>query len=31
VYQRDEDVWQQLHPARQAPVAQHESTGQRRG
>jgi murein L,D-transpeptidase YcbB/YkuD len=30
VYSRDDDVWQQLHPARQAPVAEHESTSQRR-
>ncbi len=31
VYQRDEQIWQHLHPARQAPVAQHEPVGQRRG
>ena len=31
VYQRDDDIWQHLHPGRQAPVAQQESAGQRRG
>ena len=30
-YQRDEDIWQHLYPARQAPVAQGEPAGQRRG
>jgi murein L,D-transpeptidase YcbB/YkuD len=31
VYGRDAEIWQHLHPARQAPVAQHELAGQRRG
>jgi murein L,D-transpeptidase YcbB/YkuD len=31
VYRRDDEIWQQLHPARQAPVAQHDPAGQRRG
>jgi murein L,D-transpeptidase YcbB/YkuD len=31
VYQRDDDIWQHLHPAPQAPVAQREPAGQRRG
>jgi murein L,D-transpeptidase YcbB/YkuD len=31
VYERDDEIWQKLHPNRQAPVAQHESPGQRRG
>jgi murein L,D-transpeptidase YcbB/YkuD len=31
VYNRDGDLWQRLHPARQAPVAQHDPAGQRRG
>jgi len=30
-YQRDDAIWQHLRPGRQAPVAQHESAGQRRG
>ena len=30
VYQRDEEVWQHLHRASQAPVAEHEQVGQRR-
>jgi murein L,D-transpeptidase YcbB/YkuD len=31
VYERDDEIWQHLHPARQAPVAQREPAGQRRG
>jgi murein L,D-transpeptidase YcbB/YkuD len=31
VYQRDEAIWQHLHPTRHAPVAQHEPAGQIRG
>jgi murein L,D-transpeptidase YcbB/YkuD len=31
VYQRDDEIWQHLHPARQAPVAQQKAEGQRRG
>jgi murein L,D-transpeptidase YcbB/YkuD len=31
VYQRNDEIWQHLHPARQAPVAQGEGPGQRRG
>ena len=31
VYRRDDDIWQHLHLGRQAPVAQKESAGQRRG
>jgi murein L,D-transpeptidase YcbB/YkuD len=31
VYQRDEEVWQHLHRAPQAPMAQREPTGQPRG
>lgn len=31
VYQRDEEVWQHLHRATQAPVAEREQAGQRRG
>jgi hypothetical protein len=31
VYQRDDEIWQHLQPARQAPVAQREAAGQRRG
>ena len=30
-YQRDEEVWQHLHRASQAPVAEREQAGQRRG
>src|SRR5215831_14160371 len=30
VYERDEEVWQHLHRASQAPVAEHEQVGQRR-
>ena len=30
-YQRDDEIWQHLHPARQAPVAEREPAGQRRG
>jgi murein L,D-transpeptidase YcbB/YkuD len=29
-YQRDEEVWQHLHKAQQAPVAEREQSGQRR-
>ena len=31
VYQRDEEVWAHLHRATQAPVAEREQAGQRRG
>ncbi len=31
VYDRDEEIWQRLHPAPQAPVAQGDAAGQRRG
>ena len=31
VYDRDAEIWQRLHPAQQAPVAQHEPAGQRPG
>jgi murein L,D-transpeptidase YcbB/YkuD len=31
VYERDDEIWQHLHPAPQAPVAQREPTSQRRG
>jgi L,D-transpeptidase YcbB len=31
VYDRDQEIWQHLHPAAQAPVAQGEAAGQRRG
>jgi murein L,D-transpeptidase YcbB/YkuD len=31
VYERDNEIWQHLHPARQAPVAQRETATQRRG
>jgi murein L,D-transpeptidase YcbB/YkuD len=31
VYERDAEIWQQLHPARQAPVAQRDTAIQRRG
>ncbi len=31
VYHRDEEIWQHLHPAGQAPVAQREPAGQIRG
>jgi murein L,D-transpeptidase YcbB/YkuD len=31
VYQRDEEIWDHLHRASQAPVAEREQTGQRRG
>jgi L,D-transpeptidase YcbB len=31
VYERDEEVWQHLHRAPQAPMAQREPTGQPRG
>jgi murein L,D-transpeptidase YcbB/YkuD len=31
VYDRDDEIWQHLHPARQAPVAQKEPTAERRG
>jgi murein L,D-transpeptidase YcbB/YkuD len=31
VYQRDDEIWQRLHPARQAPVAQREPLSQPRG
>jgi L,D-transpeptidase YcbB len=31
VYDRDEEIWQHLHPASQAPVAQGDAAGQRRG
>jgi murein L,D-transpeptidase YcbB/YkuD len=31
VYDRDDEIWQHLHPARQAPVAQSDVAGQRRG
>ncbi len=30
LYQRDEEIWQHLHPAQQAPVAQRDAAGQRR-
>jgi murein L,D-transpeptidase YcbB/YkuD len=30
VYDRDQEIWQHLHPARQAPVAEREATSQRR-
>jgi L,D-transpeptidase YcbB len=30
VYQRDDEIWQHLHPAGQAPVAQDNPTSQRR-
>ena len=30
VYQRDQEIWEHLHPARQAPVAEGEAPGQRR-
>jgi murein L,D-transpeptidase YcbB/YkuD len=29
VYQRDDEIWQHLHPTQIAPVAQHEPNGQR--
>jgi murein L,D-transpeptidase YcbB/YkuD len=31
VYQRDEEVWQHLRKASQAPVAERDQAGQRRG
>jgi L,D-transpeptidase YcbB len=31
VYNRDDEIWQHLHPLRQAPVAERELAGQRRG
>ncbi len=31
VYDRDSEIWQQLYPGRQAPVAEHELNSQRRG
>ncbi|MBV9827775.1 MAG: L,D-transpeptidase family protein [Alphaproteobacteria bacterium] len=31
VYSRDDEIWQKLHPSAQAPVAEHELQGQRRG
>ncbi len=31
IYQRNDEIWQHLHPNRQAPVAQGEAAGQRRG
>jgi murein L,D-transpeptidase YcbB/YkuD len=31
VYERDDEIWQKLHPTRQAPVAEHEQPTQRRG
>lgn len=31
VYDRDAEIWQHLRPARQAPVAQRDAAGQRRG
>ena len=31
VYDRDDEIWQHLHPARQAPVAQRDTAVQRRG
>lgn len=31
VYQRDDEIWQHLHPKPQAPVAQGEAAGHRRG
>src|ERR1700686_832754 len=31
VYERDAQIWHQLHPARQAPVAQRDTAIQRRG
>jgi murein L,D-transpeptidase YcbB/YkuD len=31
VYERDAEIWQQLHPAPQAPVAQRDTAVQRRG
>ena len=31
VYNRDAEIWQHLHPSRQAPVAERVSAGQRRG
>jgi murein L,D-transpeptidase YcbB/YkuD len=31
VYDRDDEIWRQLNPGRQAPVAQHEPGSQRRG
>lgn len=31
VYNRDVEIWEHLHPTRQAPVAQHETGSQRRG
>ena len=30
VYRRDDEIWQHLHPAQQAPVAQRDAAGQRR-
>lgn len=30
-YRRDEEIWQHLNPGQQAPVAQHEPDGKRRG
>lgn len=30
-YGRDQEIWQHLHPMLQAPVAEREATGQRRG
>jgi len=30
-YERDIEIWQHLHPREQAPVAEHEQPGQRRG
>ena len=30
IYQRNDEIWQHLHPARQAPVAQGEAVGQRK-
>ena len=31
VYDRDKEIWQHLHPLQQAPVAEREATGQRKG
>jgi murein L,D-transpeptidase YcbB/YkuD len=31
VYDRDNEIWQHLHPSRQAPVAQHDPPAQPRG
>jgi L,D-transpeptidase YcbB len=31
VYSRDDEIWPRLHPVRQAPVAERDLSGQRRG